>query len=115
MLDIKLVRSNPELVRENIKKKFQEEKLPLVDEVLELDSQFHTRIADAAQNPMLATITEYITRLTLPSRLETTRRVIESGDIEFFVDLHRRLLTVIERRQMDLIPQTVQDHYVFWK
>ncbi len=40
MLDIKLVRSNPELVKENIKKKFQEEKLPLVDEVLELDAQF---------------------------------------------------------------------------
>ncbi|WP_322175341.1 serine--tRNA ligase [Acutalibacter caecimuris] len=40
MLDIKLVRTNPELVKENIKKKFQEEKLPLVDQVLELDSQF---------------------------------------------------------------------------
>ncbi len=40
MLDIKLVRTNPELVKENIKKKFQEEKLPLVDEVLELDGQF---------------------------------------------------------------------------
>ena len=40
MLDIKLVRSNPELVKENIKKKFQDEKLPLVDEVLELDAQF---------------------------------------------------------------------------
>ena len=40
MLDIKLVRSNPELVKENIRKKFQDEKLPLVDEVLELDRQF---------------------------------------------------------------------------
>ena len=40
MLDIKLIRSNPELVKENIKKKFQDEKLPLVDEVLELDAQF---------------------------------------------------------------------------
>ncbi len=40
MLDIKLIRTNPELVKENIKKKFQDEKLPLVDEVLELDAQF---------------------------------------------------------------------------
>ncbi len=40
MLDIKLVRANPELVKENMKKKFQEEKLPLVDEVLELEGQF---------------------------------------------------------------------------
>ena len=46
MLDIKLVRTNPDLVRENIKKKFQEQKLPLVDEVLALDKEFreaHTR------------------------------------------------------------------------
>ncbi len=40
MLDIKLVRTSPELVKENMRKKFQEEKLPLVDEVLELDAAF---------------------------------------------------------------------------
>ena len=40
MLDIRLVRTNPDLVKENIKKKFQEEKLPLVDEVLDLDAKF---------------------------------------------------------------------------
>ena len=37
MLDIKFVRSNPEIVKQNIRNKFQDEKLPLVDEVLELD------------------------------------------------------------------------------
>ncbi|MBC8610907.1 Serine--tRNA ligase [uncultured Ruminococcus sp.] len=40
MLDIKFVRTNPEIVKENIKKKFQDEKLPLVDEVIDLDQQF---------------------------------------------------------------------------
>ena len=40
MLDIKLVRTSPELVKENMRKKFQEDKLPLVDEVLELDAAF---------------------------------------------------------------------------
>ena len=39
MLDIKFVRMNPDVVRENIKKKFQDEKLPLVDDVLELDQR----------------------------------------------------------------------------
>ncbi len=39
MIDIKLLRTNPELVKENIKKKFQDEKLPLVDEVVELDEK----------------------------------------------------------------------------
>lgn len=36
MLDVKFLRENPDLVRENIKKKFQEEKLPLVDEAIDL-------------------------------------------------------------------------------
>ena len=40
MIDIKLIRTNPELVKENIKKKFQDEKLELVDKVVELDKQF---------------------------------------------------------------------------
>jgi seryl-tRNA synthetase len=40
MIDIKLIRENPELVKENIRKKFQDEKLPLVDEVAEFDKQF---------------------------------------------------------------------------
>ena len=39
MIDINLIRTNPDLVRENIKKKFQDEKLPLVDQVIELDKQ----------------------------------------------------------------------------
>ena len=39
MLDIKFLRSNPEIVKENIKNKFQDEKLPLVDEVIELDKR----------------------------------------------------------------------------
>ena len=39
MLDIRFVRENPELVKENIKKKYQEEKLPLVDEAIKLDEE----------------------------------------------------------------------------
>ena len=68
---------------------------PSVDKVLELDSRFHTQIANAAQNPM----------------------VLAKGEeeIERFVELHRQLLSVIERRQVDEIAATVQDHYIFWK
>lgn len=40
MIDIKLIRENPEFVKENIKKKFQDHKLPLVDEVKELDENY---------------------------------------------------------------------------
>lgn len=47
MLDIKFVRENPELVKENIKKKFQDKKLVLVDEVIALDEERRTVIARA--------------------------------------------------------------------
>ena len=40
MIDIKLIRTNPELVKENIKKKFQDEKLVLVDEVAQFDEEY---------------------------------------------------------------------------
>ena len=39
MIDIRFLRENPEVVKENIRKKFQDEKLPLVDEVIALDEQ----------------------------------------------------------------------------
>ena len=47
MLDIKFVRENPEAVKENIRKKFQEQKLPLVDEVLKLDEKLRAAKTEA--------------------------------------------------------------------
>ena len=48
MLDIKFVRDNPDLVKENIKKKFQNDKLPLVDEVIRLDVENRAAITEAS-------------------------------------------------------------------
>jgi len=47
MIDIKFLRENPEVVKDNIKKKFQDRKLPLVDEVIELDLESRTVKAEA--------------------------------------------------------------------
>ena len=47
MLDIKFIRENPEIVKENIRKKFQDQKLPLVDEVIALDAENRAAIAEA--------------------------------------------------------------------
>ena len=47
MLDIKFVRENPETVKENIRKKFQDAKLPLVDEVIELDARYRAAMTEA--------------------------------------------------------------------
>ena len=47
MLDIKFIRENPEIVKENIRKKFQDEKLPLVDEVIALDERNRAAMTEA--------------------------------------------------------------------
>ena len=49
MLDIKFIRENPEIVKENIRKKFQDQKLPLVDEVIALDQENRDTIAAAQE------------------------------------------------------------------
>ena len=49
MLDMKFIRENPEIVKENIKKKFQDQKLPLVDEAIDLDARRRAAIAEADQ------------------------------------------------------------------
>ena len=48
MLDIKFIRENPEIVKENIRKKFQEQRLPLVDEVIRLDRENREAIGQAS-------------------------------------------------------------------
>ena len=47
MLDIKFVRENPDIVKQNIKNKFQDAKLPLVDEVIALDAENRRTIQEA--------------------------------------------------------------------
>ena len=49
MLDIKFIRENPDIVKENIKKKYQDQKLPLVDQVLALDSENRAAITEASE------------------------------------------------------------------
>ena len=49
MLDIKFLRENPEIVKENIKKKFQDAKLPMVDEVIALDAESRKIQAEAQE------------------------------------------------------------------
>ena len=49
MLDIKFVRENPDKVKENIKKKFQKEKIPLVDKLLKADEEYCALLKQSQQ------------------------------------------------------------------
>lgn len=63
MIDIKFLRENPDAVKENIKKKFQDHKLPLVDQVIELDEQ--SRAVKSRRTSFVQTETKSQSRLAL--------------------------------------------------
>ncbi len=88
---------------------------PSIDRIMDCDTEFHSAIAAIANNPQLVTITDYITKLTIPSRKQTIKNILENQEEENFIKLHRQMLDVIEHRQSELIVKTVLDHYIYWK
>lgn len=90
---------------------------PSKERVMELDTRFHGLIAQTTHNPQIASVTEYITRLTVPSRMETVERVLRGGtaDIRHFVELHRQIVTLIADRQAERIVEVVKNHYIYWE
>ena len=113
MLDIKFIRENPELVKENIRKKYQDSKLPLVDEVIELDTKRRTAIAEADQlrsnrNALSKQIGMLMGHAKKdPSKLEEAEAVkqqvkeqadrlaeLEKQETELEAELHKRMLLI---------------------
>lgn len=83
--------------------------------VLEADVAFHAAIIGTMENPLLAGVAGYIDRITIPSRVRTMRTILNCGLREGFIQLHTRIVEVIERREPNSIAETVKDHYQFWK
>ena len=114
MLDMKLVRSNPELVKENIKKKFQDEKLPLVDEVLELDAQFRASKARGDElRQQRNTISKEIGKLMSQGKKdeaeETKKKVAAiAGELEEMERKENEMTQEIRKRML-VIPNIIDD------
>ena len=114
MLDIKLIRSNPELVKENIKKKFQDEKLPLVDEVLELDAQFRASKGRGDElRQQRNTISKEIGKLMSQGKKDQAQEVKKqvqaiAGELE---EMERKEaeMTAEIRKRMLVIPNLIDD------
>ena len=114
MLDIRLIRSNPELVKENIKKKFQDEKLPLVDEVLELDAQFRASKGRGDElRQQRNTISKEIGKLMSQGKKDEAQEVKKqvqaiAGELE---EMERKEaeMTAEIRKRMLVIPNLIDD------
>ena len=113
MLDIKFIRENPDLVKENIKKKFQDEKLPLVDQVIALDAENRAAISEAQElRTARNTLSKQIGKLMGmakkdPSKLEEAEKVkaqvkadadrlaeLEKKEDELAAEIHKIMLVI---------------------
>ena len=86
-----------------------------VQRITQADCDFHNTIIALTRNPQLKTLSEYVNRITVPSREKTTETVIASGRIESYIRLHRQLYRIIEEGDKSGIERAVLDHYVFWE
>ena len=87
---------------------------PDVEAITRADCEFHNTVIRLTDNPQLMTLSEYINRLTVPSRIRTTEAVVARGEIEAYIRLHRQLYRIVEDGDKAGIESAVLDHYVFW-
>ena len=112
MLDIKFVRENPELVKENIRKKFQDAKLPLVDKVVELDRQNREikqelQALQADKNRIAKEIGKLMGQKKIEEAEEAKKQVAEfSGRLDELAEKEKEVEAEL-RKNMMIIPNII--------
>ena len=114
MLDIKLIRTQPELVKENIKKKFQFDKLVLVDEVVALDAEFRearTRADNlrAQRNSISKSIGAMMAKGQKEEAEAAKKQVNDMADEMARLEVRETELTAEIRKRMLVIPNIIDD------
>lgn len=112
MLDIKFLRENPEIVKENIKKKFQDKKLVLVDEVIELDKEMRKAKTEAdglrANRNRLSKQIGALMAQGKRDEAESTKQLVkEQGDTLSQLEEKERTLSEEIKKRMMVIPNII--------
>ena len=112
MLDIKFVRENPEVVKENIKKKFQDEKLPLVDEVIDIDAKIRSlKVEGENLKAQRNTLSKQIGQLMREKKIDEANEIkaLVSKNNERIAEIDPEIVKLEEelRNRMLVIPNIV--------
>ena len=112
MIDIKFLRENPEIVKENIKKKFQDQKLPLVDEVIDIDSKIRAlKVEGENLKAQRNTLSKQIGQLMREKKIEEANEIkaLVSKNNERIAEIDPEIVTLEEelRKRMLVIPNIV--------
>ena len=114
MLDIKFIRENPNLVKENIKKKYQEQKLPLVDEVIKLDSEIRSLKAEgdnlrSKRNSISSSIGTLMRNGKKEEVEDKKSQVVEINNKLVSIEKKEEKLSEKLKNKMMVIPQIIDD------
>ena len=114
MIDIKLIRENKDLVKENIKKKFQDEKLPLVDEVFELDKkvrevQVKADGLKADKNKLSGEIGKLMKDGKREEAEEIKKKIAETSEEIVSLEKEQEILAKDIKNKMMVIPQIIDE------
>ena len=114
MLDIKFVRENKELVKENIRKKFQEQKLPLVDEVIELDEKIRSLKLEgdnlrSNRNSISASIGTLMREGKKEEATLKKQEVVEINEKLISIEQEESELSVSIKQKMMIIPNIIDE------
>ena len=112
MIDINLIRTNPDLVRENIKNKFQDAKLPLVDEVIELDKKNRALKQEGDDlRAMRNKLSGEVGKLMKEKKLEEAEKIKAQvkADADKLVELEAKQAEIDEeiKKRMMIIPNII--------
>lgn len=112
MLDIKFIRENKELVKQNIKNKFQEQKLPLVDEVVELDEKIRSLKLEGDnlrgdRNSTSALIGQLMREGKREEANQTKQKVVEINEKLVTIEKEEEELSKLLREKMLIIPNII--------
>lgn len=114
MIDIELIRNNKDIVKENIKKKFQDEKLPIVDEVYELDKQYRNAKLEgdnlrSEKNKLSGEIGNLMREGKTSEADEIKKKVSENNQKIAELEIREQELESVIREKMMAIPQIIDD------
>ena len=85
------------------------------EKALQADIEFHKAVERAAHNPLVIRISSIITKLTIPTRLNTTKKILDSGNSQFLIDSHYRVLELINARDPAKAMEAVDKSYLYWQ
>ena len=88
--------------------------MPQARSLYEADVQFHMAIVGITENVMLQSICNYVDKITRRSRMVTIDRIFLDGEVENFLDLHRRIVKLLQDRDSAGIYAIVEEHYQYW-